>query len=199
MNKPIVIFGDSHTRSYTGEPGIYPFFIGPGKSINLNNPTYILSLLKPFFIKHTTILKDCIICFQFGEPNCRYLINSQWDVFKKYNIHDWKNIYIDTNKISSLNTLIYNYDQIINELKPYINIFHIITPTTAFFPSYNFLTPFNQLLKKHYNNNIIDLYKHTFDNIDIYNIKNYDSIIVNTKYQNNDIIYDPIHLNKKIK
>ena len=198
MNKPILIFGDSHTRSYTGTPGIYPFFIGPGKVINLNNHQHIISLLKPFFIKNTTLLKGCIVCFQFGEPNCRFLINSQWDIFQKYNIIDWKHIPINTSKIEHLNTLICNYDELINELKPYMDEFYIITPTTAFFPTYNFLTPFNKLLNKHYKNIVIDLYKHTFHNINIYNTTKYNSIIVDKIYQNNDLIYDPIHLNKNI-
>jgi len=31
----IIIFGDSHTRSYINHKNIFPFFIGPGKDFNL--------------------------------------------------------------------------------------------------------------------------------------------------------------------
>ena len=31
----IIIFGDSHTRSYTNRKNIFPFFFGPGKEYNL--------------------------------------------------------------------------------------------------------------------------------------------------------------------
>lgn len=82
-------------------------------------------------------------------------------------------------------------------VKKYTNNIVIITPTTAFFPSYNYMTYFNTLLKNKYGDMVIDIYNE-IAHPSIYDIKKYDKIVCKKSLLNNDIEYDPIHLNNNI-
>jgi hypothetical protein len=92
--------------------------------------------------------------------------------------------------------LVENYENIIKVLKKYTNNIAIITPTTAFFPSYNYMTYFNTLLKNKYNDIVIDIYNEIAQP-SLFDIKKYNEIVCKEILFNN-IEYDPIHLNNNI-
>tara|TARA_B100000900_G_scaffold412425_1_gene434179 strand:+ start:348 stop:1058 length:711 start_codon:yes stop_codon:yes gene_type:complete len=194
----IVIFGDSHTRSYANYKNIFPFFLGPGTEFNLfkHNIQKIESKIESFFCKYHYNYSKTLFCLNFGEPNCRYLLNNDWQIFSKIKLKQWKEIPID-NKNAEINYLIQNYEHIINMLRKYTNNIAIITPTTAFFPSYNYMTYFNTILKNKYDDMIIDIYNEIAQP-SLFDIKKYDKIECKKSLLNNDIDYDPIHLNNNI-
>jgi hypothetical protein len=193
----IIIFGDSHTRSYINHKNIFPFFIGPGKEFNLfkHNIQNIKKKIDSFFCRYHYDYSKTLFCLNFGEPNCRYLLNNDWYLFKNIELKLWKEIPI-VNKNNEIFNLIENYEDIIKLLKKHTNNIVIITPTTAFFPSYNYMTYFNSILKNKYGDMVIDIYNE-IAHPSIYDIKKYDKIECK-KSLYNDIEYDPIHLNNNI-
>ena len=123
--------------------------------------------------------KDDYIYLNFGEPNCRYLLNKDWSVFK-----NTTNKIIITNKDKMIDKMIENYMVIYNEIKKKHSNLYIITPTTAYYPTYNYLTPFNKKLKNIFGEKVLDIYSKTFS-IDIYSQDKYLSTIVKkrTRYR----------------
>ena len=194
----IIIFGDSHTRSYKNRKNIFPFFLGTGKEYNLfkHNIQKIEKKIDSFFSKYPNNYSQTLFCLNFGEPNCRYLLNNDWLIFSKIKLKQWNEIPI-INKNNEIFNLIENYDDIINVLMKYTNNIVIITPSTAFFPSYNYMTYFNTLLKNKYGDKVIDIYNEIAQP-SLYDIKKYEKIVCKKSLLNNDIEYDPIHLNNNI-
>lgn len=74
----LLVFGDSHARSFRGSQKYLPFFMGPGKkNCFISDQTYnhlkrnllrVLSEVNPF----TSIM------FCFGEPDTRYYLGKGW-------------------------------------------------------------------------------------------------------------------------
>lgn len=194
----IIIFGDSHTRSYKNKKNIFPFFLGAGKEYNLfkHNIQKIEKKIDSFFSKYPNNYSQTLFCLNFGEPNCRYLLNNDWQIFSKIKLKQWNEIPI-VNKNNEIFNLIENYEDIINVLMKYTNNIVIITPTTAFFPSYNYMTYFNSLLKNKYGDKVIDIYNEIAQP-SLFDIKKYEKIVCKKSLLNNDIEYDPIHLNNNI-
>ena len=110
----IIIFGDSHTRSYTNRKNIFPFFFGPGKEYNLflQNINNIEKKIESFFSKYPNNYSKTLFCLNFGEPNCRYLLNNDWQIFSNIKIKQWKEIQI-VNKNNEILCLVENYEKII--------------------------------------------------------------------------------------
>ena len=185
----LYIFGDSHTRSFMNINNIIPFFLGPGKSYNLDNTKYknIINKIELFFVKYKNInINNDFFFLYFGEPNCRYLVNNNYHPFK-INIKKWHTYEENKKKLIKIDKLILNYEKIINVIQKYTNNYFIITPTTGFFSSFYYLNYFNKLLKTKFNNKVINLYNNIFINNKI-----------NKLYLNDNLQFDPIHLNKNI-
>lgn len=196
--KSIIIFGDSHTRSFQNKSNVYPFFLGPGKKYNLfdNNIINIEKEIYRFFSIYKYDFSNTLFCLYFGEPNCRYLIKNNWCIHSNVPITEWMNINI-INRDAEIQKCIINYSKAIDALKKFTNNITVITPTTAFYPSYNYMTIFNKLLKDTYKELVIDLYsKISIQNI--YEQHTYNSIICKQQLLNKDISYDPIHLNNNV-
>lgn len=200
MIEQLVVVGDSHTRSYTKFQNIYPFFLGPGKEYNLSDKQFkkIINKIELFFNKYGWINNEnTLFLFSFGEADCRYLLSGDWHISTRIAIENWKNIQI-YDKEKEVEKLIENYTKVIDVLKKYTENYFILTPTTAFFPTYNYMTTFNRLLNQTFKENVLDLYsKISKPNINIYSMEKYDRIIC---WENlcDDINYDPIHLNHHI-
>lgn len=113
----IIIFGDSHTRSYTNHKNIFPFFLGQGKEFNLfkYNIKKIENKIDSFFCKYHYNYSKTLFCLNFGEPNCRYLLNNDWHIFSKIELKQWNEIPI-VNKNNEIFDLIENYKHIIKLL-----------------------------------------------------------------------------------
>lgn len=186
----LIIFGDSHTRSFMNTSNILPFFLGPGKIYNLNNDGIqnIIKSINNFFVKYKqNISKDFIFFLYFGEPNCRYLVDDNYHPFK-IDMKLWKNYVKHHDKLTQIENAIHNYDTIIKTIKKYTNKYYIITPTTGFPPSLFYMNHFNKLLKEKYSSRVINIYDKIF----------IEKGTINPNYLNEDLQYDPVHLNSNI-
>lgn len=194
----IIIFGDSHTRSFSNIPNVYPFFLGSGKHFNLFDDCIknITDAIHRFFKVYTYDFSRTVFCLYFGEPNCRFLINNDWRIFSNIPMTKWNKIVIQ-NKFDEIQKLIGNYSLIINTIHIYTKNILLFTPTTAFYPSYVHMTHFNQCLKNKYQDMVIDLYANISE-IDMYKTQKIDKIICRKELLNENISYDPIHLNHNI-
>lgn len=185
----LFILGDSHTRSFMNIKNILPFFLGSGQKFNLNNNSYnnIISSINRFFDEYNDKISiNDLFFLYFGEPNCRYLVDDNYYPFKK-NMDLWSNYTNNKDKLNILNKLITNYDKVIDTIDKYTKNYYIITPTTGFYPTLYYMDYFNKLLKEKYETKLINLY----DDITINNS-------VDEHYLNENIQYDPIHLNSNI-
>lgn len=186
----LIIFGDSHTRSFMNVKNIYPFFLGPGQRFNLNNNKYnnIINSINTFFRKYKDQISNNDLYFlYFGEPNCRFLVDNNYYPFLK-DIKLWKNYKKNEKKLKEINIFINNYDKIINTIKKYTKNYFIITPTTGFYPSLIYLNYFNNILKEKYKMKIINIYSELVN----------ENGLVDSYYLNKDYKKDPIHLNNNI-
>lgn len=177
--KKIVIFGESHTRSFAHIDNLIPVFMDSGKTINLddNNIKNVINKIKNLKDK---LPEDEYIFFTFlGEPNVRFQLDSDWNIHKRKNFKG-------NNKINKeyLDRCIENYKKIFNELG-YIS--YIITPTTAYKPSLESLNYFNKKLKEIMGDKVIDIFSHTID-----------GKTVKDSFKDPNFKSDPIHLNSKI-
>jgi len=179
--KKIVIFGESHTRSFSHRKNILPFFMGTGKIINLekSNIGKINSSIKE--IKNKIKLKNSITFLYLGEPNCRIKVRGHWTPH-------WdeirKGIKVTSNVDENyLKQCIENMDMI--EMS-YID--YIITPTGAYDPIIPSLKYFNNLLIQKYGNKVIDIFTNTIN----------DDMKVLDEYKAKNWLTDPIHLNSKV-
>lgn len=177
--KDIVILGESHTRSFSYRKNVLPFFMGSGKTINLDNIKVINNSIDNIILKLNK--KECLIFLYIGEPNCRYPIGNTWTPHWD-EIHGGLNInsYIDK---EYLHNCINRYSNINLQ-----DIDFILTPTGAYDPVQPALSYFNSLLKEKFGDKVIDIFSKTVDK----NLKTLD------KYKAKDWKRDPIHVNSKI-
>ena len=172
--KDIVILGESHTRSFSYRKNILPFFMGSGKTINLDNIISVNTSIKNVISKLNK--KECLIFLYIGEPNCRYPIKNHWtphwdEIHKGLDV----NPYIDK---EYLQNCIDGYSNINLQ-----DIDFILTPTGAYDPVQPALHYF-----KAFKNKVIDIFSKTVD-------KNLKTL---NKYKAKDWKKDPIHVNSRI-
>ena len=83
--KKIVIFGESHTRSFAYIENLIPVFMDSGKTINLDNKN-IKNVRNKIKNLRDKLPKDDYIFFTFlGEPNVRYQLDNDWYIHKNKN------------------------------------------------------------------------------------------------------------------
>jgi hypothetical protein len=177
--KDIVILGESHTRSFSYRKNMLPFFMGSGKTINLDNIKVINKTLNNIILKLNK--KECLIFLYIGEPNCRYPVRNNWtphwdEIQKGIDVKP----YIDKKYLQSC---IDRYSNINLQ-----DIDFILTPTGAYDPVQPALHYFNTLLKEKFGNKVIDIFSKTVD-------KNLKTL---NEYKAKDWEKDPIHVNSKI-
>lgn len=178
-NLKIVIFGESHTRSFSFINNLIPVFMGPGRVINLEkkNIKHVDKQIRS--AKSKLPDGDYFFCTLLGEPNVRFQLDNDWHVFKNPNFVDEGEV-----NYAYLESCIENYKDLIKSLDFDV---HVITPTTAFNPSIKSMVYFNKLLKKKFGKKVIDIFSGTLSNG-----------IVMEKYQAPNFDLDPIHLNSLI-
>ena len=180
--KKLIIIGESHTRQFSYRKNIIPFFIGGGKTVNLENKNIenINSELRKITAQLDSI-DDYLTFIYLGEPNCRFPIKKHWTPH-------WDEIKLGK-KVDSyvakdyLQKCVDNYDKI--ELS---NIDYIITPTGAYDPVQPALQYFNELLVKKFDEKVINVFEKTVDS----------DLKTLNEYKARNWREDPIHVNSKI-
>jgi hypothetical protein len=177
--KKIVIFGESHTRSFAYIENLIPVFMDSGRRINLDNKNIKNVRSKIKTLKDNLPDGDYIFFTFLGEPNVRYQLDNDWDIHKntKFKVND---------KIDKryLDQCVKNYKELFDDLGI---ISYVITPTTAYQPSIKSLIYFNEKLKEVFNDKVIDIFSTTL----------VDGTIKDS-FKDPNFENDPIHLNSKI-
>lgn len=177
--KKIVIFGESHTRSFAYIENLIPVFMDSGKTINLDNKN-IKNVINKIKNLRDKLPKDDYIFFTFlGEPNVRYQLDNDWYIHKNKNFKGGDKINKDY-----LDQCIENYKKLFDDLDI---ISYVITPTTAYQPSIKSLQYFNQKLKEIFNDRVIDIFPNTLTDGKI-----------KDSFKDPNFKDDPVHLNSRI-
>lgn len=177
--KKIVIFGESHTRSFAHINNVLPVFMDSGKSINLDTKS-IKNVESKINTLRKKLPKDDYIFFSFlGEPNVRYQLNNDWYIHKDKNFK-----YTGDVNEEYLDQCIFNYRKLILKLDFPL---YVITPTTAYEPSLKSLKYFNKKLIEVFGDKVVDIFSNT-----LHKGK------VKEEFKDPNFEDDPIHLNSNI-
>ena len=123
MSKQLIIFGESHTRSYAYRRNIIPIFLGSGRMSNLDTLYYKQTAQRILATYEKFRSTDDLYFVSLGEPNVRYQLNGNWLVHNT-NFKDTGNI-----DKPYLERCISNFEEL---LKICHFIDYVITPTTAY-------------------------------------------------------------------
>lgn len=172
----ILILGDSHTRAYAYREGIYPFFMGPGGTINLKHGKRVIEDKSNNVLAKFGLQNDDWVFFHLGEPDCRLQLGHGWHP------HKLKGIKSKVNE-KFLDECVSNYRQVLKGVR-HENV-GVIGATTAYQPAIAAVQYFNRRLQPR-----VSVF------VDIQSLVLVDGE-VREEYRDPNHTYDPIHLNSK--
>jgi len=173
----IVILGDSHTRAFAHRKDVYPFFLGPGGSINLKCGTEIIKQKSHDVLESLQLTENDWVFFHLGEPDCRVQLGRGWHPHKLLDV-------AETVDKRFLEECIINYMSIITGTHAPNK--GVIGAATAYPPAFGAVKYFNNCLQKRFAN-YFDIFNHVFD-----------GTRVKPEYCDPDPKRDPLHLNSTI-